>query len=165
MLLWKCCTQYVSKYGKLSSGHRTGKGQLSFQSQRKAMPKSAQTTEQLHSSNTLVTEKAKAPHSSTLAWRIPWTEEPGWLQFMGLQTVRHDWETNTNTSVWYWKGVMRRAILVLFFILVEKQLVVLSLSMILTVDFLCGYSLSSWGIFLLLLVYGEFLWCIHTEFC
>ena len=40
--------------GKLSSGHRTGKGQFSFQSQRKAMPKNAQTTEQLHSSHTLV---------------------------------------------------------------------------------------------------------------
>ena len=38
---------------KLSSGHRTGKGQFSFQSQRKAMPKSAQTTAQLHSSHTL----------------------------------------------------------------------------------------------------------------
>ena len=32
----KCCTQYASKFGKLSSGHRTGKGQFSFQSQRKA---------------------------------------------------------------------------------------------------------------------------------
>ena len=50
MMLWKCCTQYASKYGKLSSGHRTGKGQCSFQSQRKAMPKNAQTTAQLHSS-------------------------------------------------------------------------------------------------------------------
>ena len=50
----KCYTQYVSKFGKLSSGHRTGKGQFSFQSQRKAMPKNAQTTAQLHSSHTLV---------------------------------------------------------------------------------------------------------------
>ena len=39
---------------KLSSGHRTGKGQFSFQFQRKAMPKNAQTTSQLHSSHTLV---------------------------------------------------------------------------------------------------------------
>ena len=54
MMLWKCCTQYASKFGNLSSGHRTGKGQLSFQSQRKAMPKNAQTTAQLHSSHTLV---------------------------------------------------------------------------------------------------------------
>ena len=38
-MLRKCCTQYASKFGKLSSGHRTGKGQFSFQSQRKAMPK------------------------------------------------------------------------------------------------------------------------------
>ena len=42
------------KFGKLSSGHRTGKGQFSFQSQRKAMPKNAQTTTQLHSFHMLV---------------------------------------------------------------------------------------------------------------
>ena len=51
--LQKCCTQYASEFGKLSSGHRTGKGQFSFQSQRKGMPKNAQTTTQLHSSHTL----------------------------------------------------------------------------------------------------------------
>ena len=54
MMLLKCCTQYASKFGKLSSGHRTGKGQFSFQFQRKAMPKNAQTTAQLHSSHMLV---------------------------------------------------------------------------------------------------------------
>ena len=54
MMLWKCCTQYVSKFGKLSSGHRIGKGPFSFQSQKKAVPKNAQTTAQLHSSHTLV---------------------------------------------------------------------------------------------------------------
>ena len=42
-MLWKCCTQYASKAGTLSSGHRTGKGQFSFQSQRKGMPKNVQT--------------------------------------------------------------------------------------------------------------------------
>ena len=35
----------------------------------------------------VVWEKAMAPHSSTLAWKIPWTEEPGRLQFMGLLRV------------------------------------------------------------------------------
>ena len=50
----KYCTQCASKFGKLSSGHRTGKGQFSSQSQRKVMPKNAQTTAQLHSSHTLV---------------------------------------------------------------------------------------------------------------
>ena len=50
----KYCTQYASKFGKLSSSHRTGKGQFSSQSQRRAMPKNAQTTAQLHSSHMLV---------------------------------------------------------------------------------------------------------------
>ena len=54
MMLWKCCTQYDCKFGRLSSGHRTGKGQFSFQSQRKAMPKNAQTATQLHTSHMLV---------------------------------------------------------------------------------------------------------------
>ena len=44
MMLLKCCTQYVSKFGKPSSGHRIGKGQFSFQSQGKAMPNNVQTT-------------------------------------------------------------------------------------------------------------------------
>jgi len=35
-------------------------------------------------------EKEMAIHSSTIAWKIPWTEEPGRLQSMGLQRVRHD---------------------------------------------------------------------------
>ena len=35
-------------------------------------------------------EEGMATHSSVLAWRIPWTEEPGGLQSMGLQRVRHD---------------------------------------------------------------------------
>ena len=34
MMLWKCCTQYASKFGKFSSGHRTAKGQFSFQSKK-----------------------------------------------------------------------------------------------------------------------------------
>ena len=43
-MLWKCCTLYASKFGKLSGGHRTGKGLFSFQSQWKAMLKNTQTT-------------------------------------------------------------------------------------------------------------------------
>ena len=46
---------------KPSSGHRTGKGQFSFQSQRKAMPKNAQTTTQLHSSQRLAEQCSKFP--------------------------------------------------------------------------------------------------------
>ena len=47
----KVSQQYASKFGKLSSSLMTGKGQFSFQSQRKAMPKNVQTTAQLHSSH------------------------------------------------------------------------------------------------------------------
>ena len=50
----KVLHSYARKFGKVSSGHRTGKGQFSFQSQRKAMPKNVQTTTQLHSSHMLV---------------------------------------------------------------------------------------------------------------
>ena len=59
MMLWKCDTQYASKFGKLSSGHGTDKGQFSFQSQRKAMPKNVQTTAQLHSSHMLKVLQAR----------------------------------------------------------------------------------------------------------
>ena len=49
MMLLKCCIQYASEFGKLSSGHRTGNGQFSFQSQRNAIAKNVQTTIQLQS--------------------------------------------------------------------------------------------------------------------
>ena len=39
-------------------------------------------------------EKEMAIHSSTIAWKIPWTEEPDRLQSMGSQRVGHDWETS-----------------------------------------------------------------------
>ena len=42
-------------------------------------------------------EKGMATHSSVLAWRIPWTEKSGGLQFVRSQRVRHDWATNTHT--------------------------------------------------------------------
>ena len=48
-MLFKCCTQYVSKFGKLSSGHRTGKNQFSFQSQKTAKQTNIQTIIQLGS--------------------------------------------------------------------------------------------------------------------
>ena len=44
-------------------------------------------------------EKAMAPHSSTLAWNIPWMEEPGRLQSMGSLRVRHDWELRFHFSL------------------------------------------------------------------
>ena len=60
-MLGKGCTEYASTFGKLSSGHRTGKGQFSFQPQRKAMTKNVQTTTQLHSSHTLQSNAQNSP--------------------------------------------------------------------------------------------------------
>ena len=71
MMLWECCSQYVSKFGKLSSGHRTGKGQFSSQSQRKAIPKNAQTIAQSHSSHILAKQSSKF---SKLGFKGTWTE-------------------------------------------------------------------------------------------
>ena len=49
-------------------------------------------------------EKAMAPHSSTLAWKIPWTEEPGGLQSMGSLRVRHDWVTPLSLFIFmHWR--------------------------------------------------------------
>ena len=44
-------------------------------------------------------KKEMAVHSSILAWRIPWTEKPGGLQFMALQRVRHDSNYTTTTTI------------------------------------------------------------------
>ena len=71
IMLRKCCTQYASIFGKLGSGHRTGKIQLSFQSQRRAMPKNVQTTTQLHSFHMLVRLCSK---SFELVFHSTWTK-------------------------------------------------------------------------------------------
>ena len=53
---------------------------------------------------TPILEKAMAPHSSTLAWKIPWTEEPGRLQSMDLLRVRHDWATSLSLfTLMHWR--------------------------------------------------------------
>ena len=77
MMLWKWCTKYASKFGKLSSGHRTGKCQFSFQSQRKAMPKNAQTTTQLHSSH----------HASKVRFKILQARLQQYMNFQMLKLV------------------------------------------------------------------------------
>ena len=57
-------------------------------------------------------EKEMATHSSILAWRIPWTEEPGGLQSTGLQRVGHDWATsfsiNNQTAHHIWGTGMKK---------------------------------------------------------
>ena len=71
-MLLKCCTHCVSKLGKLSSGHRTGKGQCSFQSQRSAMPKNVKTTTQLCSFHMLASLYSKSFRlQQFMNWELP----------------------------------------------------------------------------------------------
>ena len=56
-------------------------------------------------------EKEMATYSSLLAWRIPWTEEPGGLQSMELQRVGHGWATNTFTSL-HWINTIQRSVII-----------------------------------------------------
>ena len=58
-MLLKCCTQFDNQFGKFSIGHRIGKDQFSFQTQRKVMPENVQTTTQLHSSHMLAKSCSK----------------------------------------------------------------------------------------------------------
>ena len=56
-----------------------------------------------------LTEKVMAPYSSTLAWKIPWTEEPGRLQSMGSRRVRHDWVTSLSLfTLMHWRRQWQR---------------------------------------------------------
>ena len=51
-----------------------------------------------------ILEKAMAPHSSTLAWKTPWTEEPGRLQSIGSRRVRHNWATSLSLFIFmHWR--------------------------------------------------------------
>ena len=59
-MLKKCFTQYASKFGKLNSDHKTGKVQFSFQSQRKAMSGSVQTTTQFYSFHMIARSRSKS---------------------------------------------------------------------------------------------------------
>ena len=70
-MLLKCCTQHASKFGKLSSGYRIGKGQFSCQSQRRTMPKNIQTTAQLLSVHMLIRYCSK---SFKLGFSSLWTQ-------------------------------------------------------------------------------------------
>ena len=76
-------------------------------------------------------EKEMATHSSILAWRILWTEEPGGLQSMGLQRVGHDWATSLSLSLSHhemwrdWERVKMAQLCLLFVIsyIMENRIV------------------------------------------
>ena len=68
--------------------------EVSFMTIVKVKVKSLSHVRQFATPWTVAPETAMAPHTSTLAWKIPWTEQPGRLQSMGLLKVRHDWVTS-----------------------------------------------------------------------
>ena len=78
-------------------------------------------------------EKAMAPHSSTLAWKILWMEEPGGLQSMGLQRVGHDWAT--------WLSFF---FLSIPFLKYGPQIIISSSSSSITWELVSDKSLTSW---------------------
>ena len=104
MMLWKCCTQYASKFRKLISGHRTGKGQFSFQSQRKAMSKNAQTTAQLHSSQCSCLEN---PRDGGAWWAAIYGVAQSWTRLSAFTFTFHchalEKEMATHSSVLAWR--------------------------------------------------------------
>ena len=98
-MLWKCCTHYASKFGKLSSGHRTGKGQFSFQSQRKAMPKNAQTTTQLNSSHTLAKYCSKFSKPGFTVRELKTSRYESWIEKRQRNQI-----SNCQNSLHHWKS-------------------------------------------------------------
>ena len=68
-------------------------------------------------------EKKMAIHSSTIAWKVPWTEKPGRLQSMGLKKVRHDWATSLSQSL------MTTKILI---VAIKKKMIIINLYWVVT---------------------------------
>ena len=73
-------------------------------------------------------EKAMAPHSSALAWKIPWTEEPGRLQSMGSLRVGHDWETSLSLFTfmhwrrkWHPQDIIKSRQIIIIWLLKKKE--------------------------------------------
>ena len=82
MMLLKCCTLYASKVAKLSSGHRTKTGRFSFQYQRKAMPKSVETTTRLHSFHILESNAQNSPSQASIVCEPRTSRCSNWMQKM-----------------------------------------------------------------------------------
>ena len=97
-MLWKCCTEYASKFGKLHSGHQTGKGQFSFHSQRRALPKNVQTTVQLCSFHMLTKLCSKS-------FKLGFSSEPRafrWTRWLLKKQMNQ--RSNCQHPLGHWKG-------------------------------------------------------------
>ena len=100
-MLLKSCTQYVSKTEKLNNGHRTGKGQFSFQSQKKVMSKIAQTTTQSSSFYTLVRLCSKC---FKLGLRNMWTKNFQMYKLCFEEAEKPEIKLSTFVASWRKQG-------------------------------------------------------------
>ena len=122
-------------------------------------------------------EKEMATHSSTLAWKTPWTEEPHRLQSMGSQRVRHDWETSLHFSYTcgsfvyhHWRNVCESPSLIYTYIFLllncRWYLCILDFNFLSDIGFtnIFSYSTGCLFIYLLypLLCWGFLVWCNPT---
>ena len=101
----KCCTQYVSKFGKLSSGHRTWKGQFSFLSQRKTVPKNVKTTRQFCSFCMLVRLCSK---SFKLGFSSTWIENFQMYKLGFKEAEEPEIKVPTSIGSWWKQGNSRK---------------------------------------------------------
>ena len=69
-------------------------------------------------------EKEMAPHSSVLAWRIPWTEKPGGLQSMRSHRVGHDWSDLAAAAAIFFLGILLHCVCTILRYLNEEQLII-----------------------------------------
>ena len=96
-MLLKCCTQYTSKFGKLSGGHRTGKCQFLFQPQRKAMPKNVQLMNCIHF--TSQQDYAQNPSSWALAaHELRTSTYTSWIQKRQRKQVKSPTSTRSQKN-------------------------------------------------------------------
>ena len=104
----KCCTQCVSKFGKFSSGHRTGKCSFSLQSQRRAMPKNVQPAIQLPSFHMLASSQ-----SSKLGFSTTWTKNFQ-MYNLGLEKAEEpEIKLPTSVDLKECKGIPKKILLLL----------------------------------------------------
>ena len=105
-MLLKCCTQHASKFGKLSSGHKAGKGHFSFQSQRQTIPESIPAAIQLWSLHILARLCSK---SFTLGFRSTWTKnfQVYWYS-LGYKKQKNEIKLPTFVGSWRKQGSFRK---------------------------------------------------------
>ena len=110
-MLLKCCTQYVSKFGKLSSGHRTGKKSVIIPIQKKgnAKEKNVQTTTQLHSFHMPIRQCTK---SYELGFNNAWTENFQMYKLVSEKAEEPEIKLPTSIGSWKSEGIPGKHILV-----------------------------------------------------